>query len=121
MTLLASSGAFATFVLNNPEPWIVAARPVLALLAAALSAYSLVTDNQKLSADATNLHRHWNDQAKNYEALREDMYSDTAFVFLADLSKEDSRLSEMGIAFPEKKQALLRWQNFVESHHQSLA
>lgn len=121
LTLLASSGAFATFILNNPDPWIVAARPILAFSAAALSAYPFVADNQKLAGDAVTLHRQWNHQAKKYEALWENMYTEDAIDLLTRLSMDDSQLSELGTNFPEKKHALLRWQEFVERHHQAPA
>lgn len=116
-TLFLSSGALATFLLADPSAVVVALRPWLALGTAALSAYSLVAQNQKSAVDAADLHTRWNKLAAEYERLWDDMYGDDAAVRLRELEDKGAELSKAGTAFPNDEKAMLRWQLHVEKHH----
>ncbi len=114
--LFSSSGAVVAFIAKLPEEWAYAA-PGLALLTAALSAYVLVTQNQKNVIDGADLHYQWNKLAREYERLWANMYDEKAPTKLVELEDRGMELSKVGTVFPVNTQALLKWQDFVEKHH----
>ncbi len=114
--LVSSSGAFVAFLAGLPEEWVYAA-PALALLTAAFSAYFLVTQNQKNAFASADLQYQWNKIAREYERLWGKMYDERAPAELERLEERSAELSRVGTAFPAKKRALLKWQDYVEKHH----
>lgn len=116
-SVLFSSGAFVSFVLTNPAPWVTEyLRPGLTLLTAIISTYSLVAQNQKSAIDAADLHARWNKLAHEYELLWEDVYADSAQATLEALEQRGMELSKSGTSFPNDEAAMLRWENHVLAH-----
>lgn len=121
LTLITSSGAFVSFLgtfnsmLPQEAAWLVPAG--LSLLTAALSGYSLITQNQKRAMDSADLSFRWNKLAIEFQRLWDDMYHERAQKTLADLEEKDMELSKAGMAFPVIERMLLKWQNHVEMHH----
>jgi len=115
VTLLFSSGAVVSVVADLGEnlKWI---RLALPLIAAAVSAYSVVMQNQKFAIDASDLHARWNRLAKEYETLWENVYTEDAQERLIALDEKAAELSKAGSSFPYKKRTMLRWQEHVEQH-----
>ncbi len=111
--LILSSGAFASLLVNSPM-WL---RLLFTLLAAVISLYSFVMQNQKLAFDAADLHDRWNRLAKDYARLWEDVDADGALGMLEELVDRGSGLSKSGLAFPNRKRAMLKWQDYVEQQH----
>ena len=116
LTLFFSSGAFASFVFKELPPGLEWVRPLLALLTAALSAYSLVAQNQKLAVDSVDLHARWNKLAREYENLWDEMYASDALERLQKLEEGGVELSKSGASFGYDKKAMLKWQLHVERH-----
>jgi hypothetical protein len=122
LILVTSSSAFISFVttmrselLPTDLTWLVAAS--LSFFTAALSAYSLIAQNQKNAMDSADLHYRWNKLAGEYERLWNAMDSDQALTRLDDLREKGRELSKVGTAFPVNRRALLKWQQHVEQHH----
>ena len=109
-TLILSSGAFASLLVNSPT-WL---RLSFTLMAAVISLYSFVMQNQKLAFDAADLHDRWNRLAKDYERLWDDVYADGEVGTLEGLVDRGSALSKSGLVFPNRKRAMLQWQDYVE-------
>jgi fucose 4-O-acetylase-like acetyltransferase len=117
LTLAFSSGAFATLVtdwLPVEFAWIKAA---LVFLAAALSLWSLVVQNQKNATDCSDLHFRWNKLAGEFESLWGHMYSEDAAILLEALKEKGAELSKSGTAFPNKARLMEKWQEHVVQHH----
>jgi hypothetical protein len=115
-TLFLSSGAAVAFVAGLPREYAWVA-PILSLLTAAVSAYSLVMQNQKSAMDSADLYFRWNKLAGEYERLWESMYSEDALAQLSALEERAAELSKVATAFPVKRKQLLKWQQHVEMHH----
>lgn len=120
VTLVASSGAFATLLAKLPEEywWLP---PVLALLTAAVSLYSLVVQNQQQAIDSADLHHRLNRLAAEYRALWDDMYAENAALRLAALDEKAAELSKSATAFPAHERLLLKWEDYVVRHHTAKA
>ena len=116
LTLFLSSGAFATFVFKDLPTGLTWVRPLLALLTAALSAYSLVAQNQKLAVDSVDLHARWNNLAREYENLWGETYGADAVERLQKLEERGVELSKSGASFRYDEKAMLKWQLHVEKH-----
>ena len=117
MTLIFSSGAAATFItdwLPHSLQWI---RPVLTLVTAALSFLILLQQNQKRITECADLHFRWNRLGNEYKALWDDMYSPDALNKLRGLEEKEAELSKSSTAIPNKKRAMLIWQDHVERQH----
>lgn len=121
LTFFFSSGAFATFVVRDGPAALSWIRPLLALLAAAVSAYSFVAQNQDRAINSVDLHARWNKLAKEYEALWENMYAEDAPRQLERLSEKETELSKSGAAFPNDEKKMLRWQRHVEQQHRTVS
>lgn len=115
-TLIGSSSAVVSVIVNLPESWSWL-RLALPAVTAAISFYSVVMQNQRLSVDAADLHARWNRLARGYRRLWEDMYSETALESLNELDERATELSKAGSSFPNKRRTMLRWQRHVEQHH----
>jgi hypothetical protein len=112
-TLLFSSGAVASLLANLPSGWKIA----LAMATTAVSLYSVVMQNQKLSVDASDLHARWNRLGNEYEKIWENVYADDAPAKLEALDDRAVDLSKSGTMFPNKREAMLRWQRYVVAQH----
>ncbi len=122
LSLVFSSGALASFLLKDGldiAPYLALVRPVLAFVTAGLSAYSIIAQNQDRATNCTELHSRWNKLAKEFEALWDDMYSETASARLQRLEETATELSKAGNAFPNKKKQLMKWQDYVVLRHSS--
>lgn len=116
-TLVLSSSAFGSVVANIPpeySPWV---RGGLTLLAAALSAYSLVMQNQKSAIDASDLHARWNRLANEYARLWGNVYGDDAKEALDELIHTEEEVSKTGVALPHNKKLMEKWEDHVIAHH----
>jgi hypothetical protein len=112
LTVLMSSGAFLTAITGLGHRAIAA----FALLAAALSVFTMVQQNQKRVTDCLDLHFRWNRLGGEYRALWNDMYSDEALTKFAMLEEKMAELSKSSAAFPVREKMMLKWQNHVEMH-----
>jgi hypothetical protein len=112
-TLLFSSGAVASLLVNVPSPGKLA----LAIATTAVSLYSVVMQNQKLAVDASDLHARWNRLAKEYERVWENVFADDAVEKLDALDDRAVDLSKSGTMFPNKREAMLRWERHVVAQH----
>jgi hypothetical protein len=115
--LFLSSGAFVVFFVSNLPDHLLFLRPVLPLLAAALSLFSLVRQNQKLAFDATELHKKWNQLASDYRVLWDNVYIDDAQTVLAGLIQRGHDLSAPATTMPRNEKALSKWQDYVMSRY----
>ena len=117
MTLLFSSGAFATLITD----WLPArfqwVKPALALVTAAISLFNLVQQNQKRVTECGDLHFRWNRLASEYKALWDNMYSEDAADKLRILTEKEAELSRSSLAIPNDEQVMLRWQDYVLTQH----
>src|SRR5262245_20802430 len=91
--LVFSSGAVAALLYQLSPAWEWL-RPVLAFLTAALSLWSLVTNNNKNGTDCADLHFRWNKLAIEYEALWSNMYSPRALETLANLRQREAEIAK---------------------------
>jgi hypothetical protein len=112
LTVLMSTGAFLTAITGLGHRAIAA----FALLAAALSVWTLVQQNQKRVTDCLDLHFRWNRLAGEYRALWDDMYSEETLTKFAMLGEKMDELSKSSAPFPASKRRMLHWQNHVEMH-----
>jgi hypothetical protein len=78
MTLLFSSGAAATLMTDWLPRHLQWVRPVLALLAAAISFLAVLQQNLRRVTECADLHFRWNRLSSEYKALWDDMYSSDA-------------------------------------------
>ena len=114
-TLVFSSGAFAALLarLSWVPEWVPAA---LALLAAAVSLYSLVAQNLKAAVDCSDLHFRWNKLAMEYQDLWNAGDVEDADRRLGQLNERRAEASKSGTAFPYSKRRMLRWYELVVEH-----
>ena len=73
--------------------WI---RATLAVVAAAISLYSVVMQNQKFAVDSSDLYAHWERLAHDYQRLRDNTYSEDAVEVLDKLVTCEEELSKGG-------------------------
>ena len=114
--LLGASGSVSALLAQAPS-WIA---PVCALIVAGVSAYSIVAQNQKRSADATDLHFRWNTLASEYQDLWVEIEEGTAEGVserLKAFAARDSEASRAACGFREDKQRMLRWTDEVFAQH----
>jgi hypothetical protein len=111
-TLAASSGAAAAILSGLPQAWLWI-RPVLALITAALSLWSLVSNYSKNATECSDLHLRWSTLAIAYEELWGNMYASTASGRLSDLRQQDAELSKSCTSLPNKKNLMLKWQRYI--------
>jgi hypothetical protein len=113
-TLVLSSGASIALLRGMGDDWQWVA-PVLTLLTAAVSIYSVTAQNQKQSTDAAELHLGWRGVAADYQRLWESgMYSPDAKERLDAIEARSASLSKAGTSFPANRRRLVKWQKYVE-------
>ncbi len=117
LTLLFSSGAVTALLATSLPPEYQWMRLAFALLAAAISVFSLVQQNQKRSTDYADLHFRWNRLADQYKALWGDMYSPDAPNTLHELEEKEADLSKSSTSFPNNKRSMDKWQDYVQQQH----
>ena len=120
-SLIFSSGATVTAVAAlaaNGQAWLPA---LLALIASGITFYSLVAQNHKRAADATDLHTRWAKLARAYERLWEDMYDEHALARLNAIEDSDPELSRPAVGLPWDRKRMRRWQEHVEYLHSPAA
>ena len=115
-----SSGAAAAFMAKLPADWALLA-PALALITAALSAYSLVAHHQEHAVASSDLHFRWNRLATDYAKLWDDQYAADAPARLEVLAERAAELSKSATAAGLANQArrMMKWQDLVEQHHRT--
>jgi hypothetical protein len=114
-TLVLSSGAAASVIASLPADysWV---RVVLTVGTAAISAYSVVMQNQKFAVDAAELHLRWNRLMREYEQIWEDVYAEDAAARLNSLDERAAEISKTGVAFGYNKRTMLKWERHVIAH-----
>ena len=120
-SLILSSAATVTAVATlaaNGQAWLPA---LLALIASGITFCSLVAQNHKRAADATDLHTRWAKLARAYERLWEDMYDEDALARLNAIEDSDPELSKPAVGLPWDRKRMRRWQEHVEYLHSSAA
>lgn len=120
LTLVFSSGAFGALLAQLP-PQYGWAPTVLAALAAAVSLWSLVAQNQQSAVDAADLHHRWNRLAADYQRLWDDMYAEDAAARLRALDERAAELSKAGTAFPVRERLIAKWHRHVGEHYRAPA
>ena len=122
LTLVFSSGAFVTLMADWLPPSFLWVRPVLALLTAVLSLWSMVAQNQGHATDCADLHFRWNTLASQYEALwNTGMYAADADSILQSLIHKEAEISKTATAFPNHPKRMEKWQDHVVRHHAGMA
>ena len=116
-SLVMSSAAFLSLVTVAVPPNLEWVKPTLTLLAAILSAWSLVAKNERSSIDSADLHFRWNMLAIDFDGLWADSFGDGASVRLAELRKREAEISKSSTAFPDDGSLMERCQDNVLMHH----
>ncbi len=116
--LLLSSGATIALLTAVVPPHLGWIKPMLTLLAAGMSLWSLVAKNERNAMDAADLHFRWNTLAIGYEALWADMYIEDAPEKLAKLRKEEAVIPKSSTGMPLYGRLLAKVQDNVVLHHQ---
>ncbi len=116
LTLFVSSGTVVSLLLALPGTlaWI---RVGLAIFTAAMSAYTVVAQNQKCALDSAELFAKWDRLASQYRALWEDVYAKDAEARLEQYDDIARELSRAGTSFPNIERKMLKWQTYVEERH----
>jgi hypothetical protein len=117
VVLALSSGALVTLLSDWLPPewrWI---RPALAALVAAVSAWSLVAQNDKHAIDCSDLHFRWNKLAGEYRTLWDDMHAPGAARRLQGLSETSAELSKSGVRMPNDTRLMNKWFDRVVADH----
>ncbi len=117
-SLVLSSGAtiaLLTTVIPNNLSWI---KPALTVLAAALSAWSLVAKNERNAIDCADLHSRWNSLALDYEILWSNTHTKNALAKLESLRRREIEISKSSASMPEDLSLLSKLQDNVTMHHQ---
>ena len=111
--LVISSGAFYSAAKEVGNEVVVG----LTLAGAALSAFSLLQQNQKRVTDALDLQSRWHRLANEFQSLWDDMYSEEARTKFAMLEEKVVELSKSGATLPNREKLMLKWQKHVEMMH----
>lgn len=117
--LLLSSGATVTLLTTVVPPAYAWIKPLLTVLAALTSLWSLVAKNERNAIDCADLHLRWNNLAAEYEAIWANVYADDAEARLAQVRKEESLLSKSSTSMPRYDRLLAKVQDNVMMHHRS--
>ena len=117
MTLLFSSGAAATLMTDWLPRGLQWVRPVLALLAAAISFLAVLQQYLRRVTECADLHFRWNRLANEYKALWDDMYSSDALGRLRALEEKEAELSKSGTTLPNNERVMRKWQHYVQRQH----
>jgi hypothetical protein len=116
-TLFFSSGTLVTVLTTDlPTRWLWL-RPVLALIATALSVLSVVQQNAKVSTDCAELHHSWNQLATMCEQLWNDSHSDDAERRYRAVVEKTLEVSTRGVAIPYQEKRMKRWAAQVTKDH----
>jgi hypothetical protein len=115
LTLFTSSGAAGTFLARLPEAyaWVP---PLLAVVTAGLSLYSVVAQNHQRAGDCADLHFRWNRLAMAYRALWDNMEAPDVAAQFGRLDDEAAAVSKAGNGFPASTRRLRKWQRHVVRH-----
>lgn len=118
-SLVLSSGALVTIISKLPtdSAWV---GPALAFVAAALSVYSLIAQNQTKQTDAAALHKGWNKLATEFRRLWDHMYDDDAEEQLERLDAQAAELSADGLTLPYDEADMKKWGEFVRQRFMAL-
>lgn len=92
LSLLLSSGATITLLTTIVPPQLGWVKPLLTLLAAAVSLWSLVAKYERSATECADLHFRWNKVGMAYENLWGNMYADEASEILNQLRQEDASI-----------------------------
>jgi hypothetical protein len=117
LILFVSCGAAVTFLADWPHADVQWIKPALSLLAAGLSLFSLVQQNQKRTTDCADLHSRWSKLGNEYKALWDDMYSQNAPETLRRLEEKEVELSKNSTSIPNKGRRMSKWQDYVLRQH----
>lgn len=115
--LLLSLGATFTLLTSVVPPQLAWIKPMLTVLAAAMSLWSLVAKNERSAIGAADLHSRWSTLALGYETLWADMYGDIATQTLERLRKDEIEISKSSTTMPAYKRMLVSAQENVVMHH----
>lgn len=99
---MISSGAFVTVIGGLGHLYVAS----FTLVAALLSAFSLVQHNQKRVTDCQDLHFRWNRLSDEYRALWDDMYSEDAPKKFGMLAEKSAELSKSSATVPNRKKKM---------------
>ena len=116
-SLLLSSGATIALLTAVVPPSLSWIKPLLTLLAAAFSLWSLAAKNERNSIDCADLHFRWNTLALEYESLWANVFAETAAEKLSALRKEEATVSKSSTPFPAYRGLLEKVQENVLMHH----
>jgi len=111
--LLFSSGAFVSAAKDGGQLVVLG----LTFATAALSALSLVQQNQKRVTDALDLQFRWHRLANEFQSLWDDMYSEEAQTKFSMLEEKVAELSKSSATLPNREKLMLKWQKHVEMMH----
>ncbi len=120
-SLLLSSGATLTLLISVVPPNLNWIKPLLTVLAAALSLWSLVVKNERNAINSADLHMWWSILAIGYQELWANIYVEGIQEKLAALRNKEAEVSKSSTALPSRKRLLARVQDNVVMHHTSAA
>ncbi len=118
LSLFLSSGATITLLTTIVPPQLGWVKPLLTLLAAAISLWSLVAKYERSATECADLHFRWNKLAMAYEDLWGNMYEDEAAGTLNQLREEDASISKSSTSMPSYVGLLRKAQKNILMHHQ---
>jgi hypothetical protein len=109
-TLVLSSGAAYGMVATWMPNWVPAA---MTLVAAAISAYLLVSQNIKHAMECADLSFRWNKLAHQYRDIWNDQEAPDAVEKLARANETNAEASKAGAAFSYSPRRMSKWQDLV--------
>ena len=114
LTFFFSSGAAATVIAKQPS-WVPA---ILALLAAAITAYAIAVNLDKAAGTMVKLHSSWNQISADYDRLWNHTFADDAEDELNSINTRARNSSELAATDAPNDQKLLgEWQERVFLSH----
>ncbi len=109
MSLFFASGVVVTLLLRHPQ-----LGSVIALLATAVSVYSVVAQNSTRAVESADLYTRWDKAAADYQAIWENVWAEDAAARLQAADDKARETSRSSIPLPANKKALMRWCEHVE-------
>jgi hypothetical protein len=89
---------------------------VLGVIVTGISLFSIIMQNPKRYADCSDLHLRWNRLATEYQALWNDVYSDTAESVYTKLLDKEVELSRGSMIIPNRPRIMEKWERHVLDH-----
>ncbi len=106
LALLSSSGVVVTVLLKAGAEWWTYS---VAIVAAAINFWLLLSQYPSMARDASELHAGWSTAAHDYERIWTNLYAADAQKIYQQIYDRTESLSRNGSKFPNKKARLSYW------------